>query len=340
MFSRLRAHNKQKKDVLRMCTAVSVTSGQHYFGRNLDFEHDFGEQVVITPRRFPFSFKNGHFMSEHYAMIGTALPIDGYPLYFDATNEKGLSIAGLNFPGNAYYSHPLGGQDNVASFEFVPWLLSQCATVAEAEAMLQKICITNDAFRADMSPTPLHWLIADRQKSIVVEQTKEGLSVFENPTGVLTNNPPFNGQMTHLAVHMFVTAKEAVNRFSDKLHLEPCSRGMGGLGLPGDFSSASRFVKASFLALNTVFGETEQERVNAFFRILGSVFQLEGCAQVGDGFEMTRYTSCCNTDKGIYYYSTYENSSICAVDLHRTDLDGAMLLTYPMERKQSVFFQN
>lgn len=323
-----------------MCTAVSITSDQHYFGRNLDFEHDFGERVVITPRRYPFSFKNGHFVDEHYAIIGMALPVEGYPLYFDATNEKGLSIAGLNFPGNACYSHPVDGKDSVASFELVPWLLSRCATVAEAEVLLQKLCITSDAFRANMPPTPLHWLIADRQKSIVVEQIEDGLFVYENPTGVLTNNPPFPTQMSHLAGFMSVTAKEAVNRFSDKLHLEPYSRGMGGLGLPGDFSSASRFVKASFLALNTALGKTEPEQVNGFFRILGSVFQIDGCAQVGDGFEMTRYTSCCNTDTGIYYYSTYENSSICAVDLHRTDLNSAVLLIYPLQRKQSVFFQN
>ena len=323
-----------------MCTAISVTSKHHYFGRNLDYEHGFGEKIVITPRRYPFLFRNGTVLDDHYAIIGMALPVDGYPLYFDATNEKGLSIAGLNFPVNAVYRKPSCTQDNVASFELIPWILSQCKTVADAEKLFEAMCITDEAFNEALKPSPLHWFCADGQRSITVEQTREGLRIFENPAGVLTNNPPFAMQMMHLTDFLSVMPSEPKNRFSEKLDLEPYSRGMGGIGLPGDLSSASRFVKACFLKLNSIYGDTEQQRVNSFFHVLYGVYQQHGCVQVGQDFERTHYTSCCNTDTGVYYYTTYHNSNICAVDLHQENLDQQDIMVYPLVCEQKIAVQN
>ena len=87
-----------------MCTAISVTVKDNYFGRNLDFEHSFGEKVIITSRNFKFSFRNGKKIEKHYAIIGMGIERKGFPLYFDATNEAGLSAAGLNFPYSARYT--------------------------------------------------------------------------------------------------------------------------------------------------------------------------------------------------------------------------------------------
>jgi len=297
-----------------MCTAISVTVGDNYFGRNLDYEHTFGEKITITPRNYLFSFKNGTNLQNHYAIIGMALPFDGYPLYFDATNEKGLSMAGLNFPHNAKYMQRQDDKENVASFEFIPWVLSGCKTVSEAKERIKNANITNEAFREDIKPTSLHWMIADREESIVVEQTCEGLKVFENPVGVLTNNPPFDMQMFNLNNYLSVSPKEPENKFSDKVNLAPYSRGMGAVGLPGDLSSMSRFVKAAFTKLNSVYTDTEEEIVHQFFHILYSVYQQRGCVRVGDNLEITNYTSCCNATKGIYYYTSYNNLRIYAVD--------------------------
>lgn len=98
------------------------------------------------------------------------------------------------------------------------------------------------------------------------------------------------------------------NTFSDELVLNPYSRGMGGMGLPGDLSSQSRFVRVSFVKMNSLSGDSEEESVSQFFHILGSVDQQRGCCKLGeDKYEITLYTSCCNTDKGIYYYNTYDN---------------------------------
>ena len=315
-----------------MCTAISVTVKDHYFGRNLDYEHSFGEKVTVTPRNYPFIFRNGKELRSHYAIIGMALLTDNYPLYFDGANEKGLAVAGLNFPGNACYMQKTEGKENVASFEFIPWILAQCDSVSEAEKLIDRINITDEAFDENTVPTPLHWLIADKHRSITVEQTRAGIQVFENFAGALTNNPTFDKQMFNLTNYMSLSTEEPQNTFSEKLTLEPHSRGMGGIGLPGDLSSVSRFVRACFTKLNSEFGDSEPERVNQFFHILYSVYQQKGCVKAQKGFVITHYSSCCNTDRGIYYYTTYDNFSINGIDMHRENLNGKTIVTYDLER--------
>ena len=119
------------------------------------------------------------------------------------------------------------------------------------------------------------------------------------------------------------------------------SRGMGGMGLPGDLSSASRFVKAAFTKLNSLSGDSESESVSQFFHILGSVAQQRGCVVVENGeYEYTIYSSCVNTDRGVYYYKTYENSQITAVDLHRENLEGKVPVSYPLFHEQRFYRQN
>ncbi len=329
-----------QKGVMSVCTAISVTVGYNYFGRNLDFELSFGEKVIITTRNFEFSFRNGKTIKKHFAIIGMGIEGENFPLYFDATNEKGLSIAGLNFPDNAKYMDKIDGADNIASFEFIPWILTQCETVADACRLLKKINITNEAFNEKLAPSPLHWIIADKIETVVVEQTKDGIRVFKNPVGVLANNPTFDVQMFNLTNYMSTTAEETKNVFSDKVDLKPYSRGMGGIGLPGDLSSASRFVKTSFLKLNSVFGKTENEIINQFFHILYSVYQIRGAVKVGGEYEITHYTSCCNTDKGIYYYTTYNNSQINAVSLFSENLESDKLICHDLILEQKILLQN
>ena len=191
-----------------------------------------------------------------------------------------------------------------------------------------------------MPPSPLHWIISDKNESIVVEQTKSGISVYKNSTGVLTNNPPFNMQMFNLTNYMSLTPDEINNNFAENIELKPYSRGMGGLGLPGDLSSASRFVKTSFLKLNSVFGLKEYEIINHFFHILYSVYQIKGAVKTGDKYEITHYTSCCNTDKGIYYYTTYNNSNINAVSLFNENLNSNELICHYLIRDQKINIQN
>lgn len=343
-----------------MCTAITYKTKDHYFGRTLDYFISYEEKVVITPRNFPLVFRKKETLKNHYGMIGMAAVaknqgimgrtvgegqcIHEYPLYFDATNEKGLSMAGLSFPENAAYKQPVEGKDNIAPFEFIPWILGQCENVIDAKELLSNIHLVELHFSDSLPLSPLHWIISDRETSLVVESVKEGLKVYNNPVGVLTNNPPFPMQMFHLNNYLHVSVETPKNCFSKKLPLHAYSYGMGGMGLPGDFSSQSRFVRGAFVKMNSVCGETEVESISQFFHIMGLVSQPRGCVVVDESeekkhYEKTIYTSCCNTDKGIYYYTTYENSQITGVDMGKENLEGTELIVYPLIMGQQVYMQ-
>ena len=140
---------------------------------------------------------------------------------------------------------------------------------------------------------------------------------------------------------MHLSPRQPENRFSQALPLRPYSRGMGALGLPGDLSSMSRFVRVAYTKLNAVCRDTEAENVSQFFHILTSVEQQRGCCELDDGqFEITLYSSCCNADQGIYYYTTYDNRQITGVKLHAADLDSARLTAYPLADTQRIRWEN
>ncbi len=322
-----------------MCTALTYHTKDNYFGRNLDLEFSYHETVTVTPRNYPFHFRMLPTLEEHFAMIGMAYVVDDYPLYYDATNEKGLSIAGLNFPGNADYKPIDKSKDNVAPFELIPWILGQCETVRQCKCLFERINIAGIHFSEELPLSPLHWMISDREESITVESVKEGLKIYDNLVGVLTNNPTFDMQMFNLNNYMGLSVEPAVNHFSERLQLEAYSRGMGAMGMPGDWSSASRFVKATFVKSNAVSGESESESVSQFFHMLDSVAHPRGCVHMGNQqYEITIYSSCCNVDTGIYYYTTYENRQITEVDMNRTDLNGKRLVNYPLIKEQQIHF--
>jgi len=334
-----------------MCTAISYKTKDHYFGRNLDLEYSYEEKVAITPRNYVFEFRKCGRLEKHYAMIGMAFVVEGYPLYYDATNEKGLSVAGLLFSGNAWYEPIVEGKDNVAPFELIPWVLGQCANVGEVKERLARLNLAEIHFSDSLRLTPMHWMMADRECCVVVEAVAEGLKIHDNPVGVLTNNPPFAYQMMHLNQYMGLSRKTVQNRFAKGLELLAYSRGMGAIGLPGDLSSSSRFVRAAFHKWNAVAGETEVESVNQFFHLLGSVEMPRGSLEMpgrNEGismekqqeYEITVYSSCCNTDKGIYYYTTYENRQIVGVDMHREDLEGKEVVTYELVKRDGFEMGN
>lgn len=324
-----------------MCTAATYQSKDFYMGRTLDYEFSYGEQIAVMPRKFPLTFRHDGSTKSHYAIIGMAHVAGGYPLYYDAVNEKGLGMAGLNFVGNARYGEVQPGRRNVAQFEFIPWILSQCADLAQARELLAQMNLVGTPFSEQLPAAQLHWIIADHSGSVTVESMADGLHIYDNPVGVLTNNPSFDTQMFLLNNYMHLSPRQPENLFSDRLELQTYSRGMGALGLPGDLSSASRFARVAFTKMHAVSSEDEESSVGQFFHILGSVDQQRGCCEVSEGaYEITIYTSCWNADKGIYYYTTYTNHQITAVDMHRENLDGSEVIGYPMLEKEEFRWQN
>ena len=297
-----------------MCTAITLHTKDHYFGRNLDLEYTYNETVTITPRNYPFYFRSKFSLPCHHAIIGMAYVNNGYPLYYDAMNEMGLSMTGLHFPGNAIYLPSKKDMDNIAPFEFIPWILGQCSTVKEARNFLRRINLIDVPFSNELPITPLHFMISDKNESIVIEPLKDGIKIYDNPVGVLTNNPPFDIQLSEQ------------NKFEV---------------LPGDWSSQSRFAKAAFVKSNSVCESSEQSSVNQFFHILNTVAQPRISTEMKNGlYEITVYSSCCNLDKGIYYYKTYDNSQIIGVDMFLEDLEYNQLISYLLLKEENFFIQN
>lgn len=324
-----------------MCTAAAWKPGNFYLGRTLDNHCGYGEAVVLTPRNFPLDFGAAGCSQTHYAMLGMAAVMEGYPLYYDAMNEKGLAMAGLNFVGNAVFQKPAPGQINIPQFAFLPWLLCQCATVAEARDLLANTRLTDTPFSPEFPAAQLHWILGDEAETIVIESTADGLHMYDNPAGVLANNPPFPEQLRNLARYMHLSNRAPVNRLFPKVPLVADSLGMGAIGLPGDLSSPSRFVRIAFTQAHTLPGATEEENITRFFRIMNSVNQVKGCSDLGDGaYEITLYTSCCSASTGVYYYTTEHNTQITGVDMHRCNLDSDTLQSFPLLKKPGILLQN
>ncbi len=319
-----------------MCTAISCNMGCSYFGRNLDLEYNYNESVTVTPRRYPFRWSDGKVSDSNYAMIGMAYVSEGYPLYYDAVNEKGVAVAGLSFPEYAVYSCSMEGRDNIASYELIPWLLARCADMNDVMYAVGRLNITDKAFSAELAPSPLHWMVSYKGESIVIEQTQSGLNVYNNSIGVLTNNPQFPYHIHSLNNYMSLSPANPKNNFGYR-DLAVYSKGMGAIGLPGDNSSNSRFIRAAFTKCNSVWIDEEKGRVGQLFHILDAVAQVRGATRVDEAkYEITVYSACCNCDKGIYYYTTYENRQITAVDMNRENLDIHSLVSYPLCREEQI----
>ncbi len=324
-----------------MCTAISLGAGNHYFGRNLDLDRSYGEEICIMPRFYPIEWRKMGSSYKHFAIIGMATVINGVPLYYDAANEYGLCMAGLNFPDNAYYPPYCEGKDNVTPFEFIPWILSQCKCVADARPLLNNINLVNICFSETVPLSPLHWILADKTECIAIEAMADGLHIHDNPVGVMTNNPPFDYQLFNLNNYRNLSITNGGSGFASKLSLDNYCQGLGAIGLPGDVSSMSRFIRAVFGKENSVCEPCESAAVGQFFHLLDSVKMVKGVCRVPSGeYDITVYSSCINADKGLYYYTTYNNRQIGCIAMHACDLEGQTVYRYPLNSAEQIRYEN
>ena len=325
-----------------MCTAATYQGKNFYFGRNLDYEFDYGQKVLVTGRNYLMHFNHVDDIKSHYAMIGMGITLGNLPQYFEGMNEKGLAMAGLNFVGNAYYNDEIvPGKTNLAQFELIPYVLASCESVKEVKKLITTLNLTSESLSKEMPTAQLHWMIADKSECIVMEATKTGIHLYENKVGVLTNNPPFDYQLFNLNNYMSLSISQPANNFDKNLSLSTYSRGMGAMGLPGDLSSMSRFVKVAFTRNNSKTRNSKYAEVSQFFHILTSVEQQFGYCEVRENeYEYTIYSSCCDCDDLIYYYTTYYNHQINAVDMKKSDMDCDKIIEYPFNDQENINYEN
>ncbi len=324
-----------------MCTALRVPFGGSYLGRTLDLDRSYGEEIVVLPRRYPLLFRHMGEQRTHHAMIGMATVVADTPLLYDAVNEHGLAMAGLNFPENAYYAPVTSGKDNIASFEVIPWILAQAKTVGEALPLLERMNLCDTAFLPSLPPSPLHFILADTRRTVVVEPTHAGLLVYDDPAGVLTNNPPFPYQMESLRRYDGLrTDNTAVTRNADLPYSDYC-QGLGAVGLPGDASSMSRFVRAAFGVRNAAEGETEEQNVLQVMKLLSSVEMIRGLVKTDEGHpDTTVYKVAVDQARGIYHYTTEWSHTVRSVALHRCEIGGEALARFPLVTSPAFLPQN
>ncbi len=325
-----------------MCTSIAMKTNDFYFGRTMDLDYELNTSVVITPRNYPIAFRRSRVLRRHNAIIGMASVVDGYPLYAEAVNEKGLCMAALNFPDNAYYSPKEDPRKtNVSPFELIHWVLGQCDSLEETRRLLDSTHLVNIPFGSKVPLTPLHWHIADPTGSVTLENTDSGLNLYNNPVGVLTNNPAFQFQLTNLCQYMNLVSGYPKNCFSSLDGIAPFGQGLGSFGLPGDYSPSSRFVKASYLLLNSVCAPDDASSLSQFFHLLDSVSIVRGSVLSQDeNCDATTYACCVNATRGVYYYKTYGNSQFTAVNLRHENLDTDLLRIFPLAVSQQIAWAN
>ncbi len=307
-----------------MCTAI-YDSKNHLFGRTLDLEYSYNESVIATPKKFLVKLRCEESFYAQYRILGMGIEKQGFPLYYDAMNEKGLAMAGLNFPKSAVYFEEKSGKVNLAPFELIPYILGKCQTIDEAIFFLKKLNVCHISFSNDLSVTPMHWIIADKQRSLVIESVKNGLNLYENDIGVLTNEPPFWYHRTRLEDFKNLSVKEKGTAYT---------RGLASYGLPGDYSSVSRFVRAAFFLKNSI---VKANAITQFYKIFDTVCVPRGAVILENGEDVvTQYTSCMDLVNGIYYYKTYQNSRLCGVRFSKEKED--RLVIYPLSKQQDIQF--
>ncbi|MBE6837755.1 MAG: linear amide C-N hydrolase [Ruminococcus sp.] len=307
-----------------MCTAI-YDNKNSLFGRTLDLEYSYNEAITITPRNFNFSPKIESPIKTKFTIMGMGIVAENFPLYFDAFNEKGLAVAALNFPKSACYYEPIPNHLNLAPFEIIPYILGVCQNIYEAKELLNSLNVCDISFSDEYKSTPLHWMIADQTESIVVESTESGLQIYENDLNVITNEPTFHYQTTYF---------KNFGRLSPFDEDEQYSRGLSSYGLPGDFSSTSRFVRAAYLLKNSITLNKTQ-----FFKLLDNVSVPRGAIQLKNGENViTQYSCCMDLQNKIYYYKTYNNSRICGV--HMPEKPSNTLIVFPIRKDEDILLEN
>lgn len=329
-----------------MCTSLSIKSnkGHNFFGRNMDLAYDFNQSVLIIPRNYQIQNKvTGDMAKNKYAIIGMGTIIDNHPTLADGMNEKGLACAGLNFDGYSYVEENIvPGKKNIAPYDFIYWVVANHETVDEVKQTIENLELVKVPIN-ERTPLPtLHWMIVDKTgKSIVVEKTKDKFAVYDNPVGVMTNNPTFDWHLTNLNEYMKITPNHPQNvKWSDK-ELTPLGVGAGTLGIPGDFESVSRFIRIAYIRAHMPSIEDEITAVTQFLHMLDYVIMVKGGVITKDGLEdITRYSSCMDQERGIYYYRNYNNNRINAIDMHKEDLDSTEIKLFPYLETQDINYQN
>lgn len=303
-----------------MCTAITLQSmqGENFFGRTMDFSHPIEPGIYIIPKNYQWhSLSTGKKYIDKYSFICNGQKTDGMLGFFDGVNEGGFAAAVLYFAGYAYYDLPTKDKEQIASLDFLHYILGNCSSVEDLKSLLETVRIVGIEDPVTKTAAPLHWIATDRSgKCVVIEQTKSGLEIIDNPIGVMANSPDFNWHMTNLRNYMDVSTNQQKEVYWGNVSLTPFGQGAGTIGLPGGFTSPERFVRTAFLKTHVPVPKKRSEALMTCFHIMNSVFIPKGIVITDRGVDdYTKYIAFMNTNTCEYYFKTYENNQIIRASL-------------------------
>ncbi len=331
------------------CTGIRLTAqdGSVVRGRTMEFGSALHSDVILVPRGFARTGvtpdgKPGLKWNAKYASLGA--DGEGMPYLVDGLNEKGLAVGTFYFPDTADYM-PYTAADagkTIAPWQVNSYLLENFATVDEVRQNIANIVVPNVEYPG-WGIVPVHYAVYDATgKSLVIEYSGGKLHVFDDPLGVLTNSPAFDWHMTNLRnyVNFSVNNVPPINLGSGVV-LQPIGQGTGMLGLPGDFTPPSRFVRAVAFSVSVLPSKTGDDAVLELFHILNNFDIPKGATRQKEGnskfeTEFTLWTSACDLKALKFYFRTYDNSQIRMVDLTKMNLTGKDVVTIPMKGQETI----
>lgn len=303
-----------------MCTAISLMSsqGESYFGRTMDFSYPLEAGLYMVPKNHKWrSLTTGKRYIDAYAFMAIGQENQGILAFFDGVNERGFAAAALYFKDYAFYDLPRSSKESVASLDFLHYILGNCGSVEDLRNLLKNVQIAGAEDPVTKTVAPLHWFACDRSgKSVVIEQTKRGLEIFNNRIGVLANAPDFRWQMTNLRNYAELSPAQHEEVSWGNLLLSPFGQGAGSRLMPGGYTSPERFARTAFLKTHVPPPNSRVESVMSCFHIMNSVTIPKGIVLTEKGsWDYTLYTAFINTNSCEYYFKTYENDQIIRANL-------------------------
>ncbi len=333
------------------CTGIRLTAedGSVVHARTLEFAVEIHSDVIVVPRDYNRTGTtpdggNGLQWRSKYASLG-ANGVD-LPYIFDGLNEKGLAVGTFYFPTTAGYMkyEPSRAAKTLAPWEVGSWILDNFATVEEVKQNLDKIVVSEVVLKAWGFSPPLHYVVHDASgNSIVVEYVGGKLNIHDNPLGVMANSPSFDWHMTNLRNYVNLSLTNTPALQLGPVKLLPFGQGAGMLGLPGDFTPPSRFVRAAAFSHALLPSKTGYDAVLQAFHLLNNFDIPKGVAREREKDEhgniladYTLWTSANDLKAKRFYFRTYDNSQIRMVDLMKMDLNAKEIIKIPMKGKEII----
>jgi len=333
-----------------MCTGIGIkaNNGGVVYGRTMEFGQEMDSKILMVPRNYAFiatapsGDPGGLSWKSKYAVVGAnAL---NQICFLDGVNEQGLAGGLFYFSGYAQFqevqSHEIS--KSIAPWELITWILTNFATIEQVRAALPTIKVSNAILTAWGITPPVHAIVHDVQGNcLVIEYVNGQLHMFDNPLRVVTNAPTFDWHSTNLKNYITLTANNYEEKQLGGITFAPLGNGSGMLGLPGDFTSPSRFIRAVAFSQSVVDIKTEFHALDAVFHVL-NLFnipigiireRLEGGTV---RYDYTQWTSACDLHNKRYFFNTYANPHIHMVDLMSMDIEGTEFVVVPMQSVGAV----